>query len=167
MDSPRGQRQCRRMKPPPWFIGEDLEDPAPIDNYLVRLTPPRIIAKATQKRGAKLMLTVQSQPKEGEHLKSWYSQLHQAARFWAEAVNDSDYDHEPEILVNPAFTPPRFILADNQQVNRVFIVHSGEPFFGAELVDRQPLLIAGEESALGSDAWTNMCRLVGDRHDFH
>jgi hypothetical protein len=130
------------------------------------LSQPHIIVKVTQKRDLTLLLTVQSQPTGDNDLKSWYAQLHQAATFWAKAVNDPEYAKEPEILVNPAFVAPRFIACDNQHLDRVFVVHSGEPFFAAELVQGQALVRVGDESAVNSGAWTDMCRLVRGRQDF-
>jgi hypothetical protein len=139
------------MTVPTWVVGEDWENQDAIDNHIVRLIAPHIVAKVTQKRGNKVMLTLSAGPPgyaDQDALWSdptWFELLQEGARCWAMFIRDPEYaKHPPEILVNPSFRPPKLLMCDNGESSRTFLVHTPPPFFAMEVIKRQWVPSAGD-----------------------
>ncbi len=119
------------IKLPTWVIGEDFELVEPEDSYVVHLAKPFLVARVTQKRGGKLMLTLRAQPEAPD--RDWYYLLDKAALYWALQTRDPSYQPPPEILVNMAAVFPRFLICDDASLKRSFLVHTDKPAFVGEI----------------------------------
>ena len=128
------------MKLPTWLIGENMECDE-LETYIVRPGEGALlVAKVTQKRGLKIMLTVAGPGTDDQE--AWFETLRQGARFWAAQVMQKEYVRmPPEILVKEGFVPPRFLVCDNARLDRTFIVHTAPPTFLAEVRATIPDLV--------------------------
>jgi hypothetical protein len=126
--------------PPVWAIGEDLAEPEPVESYLVYLRWG-LVFKVTQKRGFKLMLTVNL-----PHLfrtrippgQDWHSLSHAGTRLWADRVQQPEYGlTPPEIQINETWHPPLFLLCDDIPSDpglvHTLVMHTAVPIFVAEM----------------------------------
>lgn len=123
------------MQLPHWLVGESLSEPEPLDSYVVSLKHPVFVAKVTQKRGWKLMLTVRASGKQ--RTEDWFRRLEEGAHYWAEQVFQDGpgryKETPPEILEREDLVLPRFLLCDDEGLERVFVVHTGDPFLVVEV----------------------------------
>lgn len=128
------------MNLPHWLVGEDLSEPEPIDSYLVGLQSPVCVAKVTQKRGWKVMLTLPSAILNGRlpgerQSELWFARMEEGAHYWAGRVLQDEYRKKPpEILEREDLVLPRFLLCDDSDLKQVFVVHTGEPFMVVEVL---------------------------------